>query len=79
MTEDQDFQVVFAGKITEADLVKFVLEEVGIKAWLENEQVGTTIPVGSMQEVRVVVTAGDTERARAEIERSRKDETTEDS
>ena len=79
MKKDQDFQVVFSGQITEADLVKFVLEEVGIKAWLENEQVGTTIPLGSMAEVRVVVTAGDADRARAEIERSRTDETTDDS
>jgi hypothetical protein len=76
-----DFAVVFTGQITEADLVKFVLQEAGIRCWLENEQVGTALrgvvsPAGAS--VRVLVAAGDEDQAKAEIKRSQQDETTEE-
>ncbi|MHC4547658.1 MAG: putative signal transducing protein [Planctomycetota bacterium] len=84
MTEEQggDFAVVFSGQITEADLIKFVLEEAGIRCWLENQQMGTMLrgivsPAGA-GDVSVVVAPEDAERAKAEIQRSRQDETTEE-
>lgn len=75
-----DFAVVFTGQITEADLVRFVLQEAGIRCWLENEQMDTTLPgvVSPGGGVRVLVTAADEEQARAEIQRSQQDETTEE-
>ena len=75
-----DFAVVFTGQITEADLVKFVLQQAGIRCWLENEQMGTTLPsvVSPGGGVRVLVTTADEEKAKAEIQRSQQDETTEE-
>ncbi len=76
-----DFAVVFTGQITEADLVKFVLQEAGIRCWLENQQMGTALPAvvsPSGAAVRVLVATGDEEKAKAEILRSRQDETTEE-
>ncbi|MHC4971922.1 MAG: putative signal transducing protein [Planctomycetota bacterium] len=76
-----DFAVVFTGQITEADLVKFVLQEAGIRCWLENQQMGTALPgvvspAGAA--VRVLVAAADEGKAKAEIKRSQQDETTEE-
>ena len=76
-----DFAVVFTGQITEADLIKFVLQQAGIRCWLENEQVGTALPgivSPSGASVRVLVATGDEEKAKAEIQRSQQDETTEE-
>jgi hypothetical protein len=76
-----DFAVVFTGQITEADLVKFLLQEAGIRCWLENQQMGTALPgvvSPSGAAVRVLVATGDEEKAKAEILRSRQDETTEE-
>jgi len=76
-----DFAVVFTGQITEADLVKFLLQEAGIRCWLENQQMGTALPGAvspSGAAVRVLVATGDEEKAKAEILRSRQDETTEE-
>jgi len=76
-----DFAVVFTGQITEADLVKFVLQEAGIRCWLENQQMGMALPGAvspSGAAVRVLVATGDEEKAKAEILRSRQDETTEE-
>jgi hypothetical protein len=76
-----DFAVVFTGQITEADLVKFLLQEAGIRCWLENQQMGTSLPgvvSPSGAAVRVLVATGDEEQAKAEILRSRQDETTEE-
>ncbi|MHC4164250.1 MAG: putative signal transducing protein [Planctomycetota bacterium] len=76
-----DFAVVFTGQITEADLVKFVLQEAGIRCWLENQQMGTALPgvvSPSGAAVRVLVAAGDEDKAKAEIKRSQQDETTEE-
>lgn len=76
-----DFAVVFTGQITEADLVKFVLQQAGIRCWLENQQMGTALP-GVVSpggaSVRVLVAAGDEAEAKAEIKRSQQDETTEE-
>jgi hypothetical protein len=76
-----EFAVVFSGQITEADLVKFVLEQAGIRCWLENEQMGTAFPsvvAPSGAAVRVLVAAADEDKAKAEIRRSQQDETTEE-
>ena len=76
-----DFAVVFTGQITEADLVKFLLQEADIRCWLENQQMGTALPgvvSPSGAAVRVLVATGDEEKAKAEILRSRQDETTEE-
>jgi len=78
----KDFVSVFSGRVTEADLVKFILEEAGIPCWLENEYAGTLRPSAAapagIQAVDVVVAPGDAERAKAEIKRSREDETAAD-
>jgi len=75
----KDFVSVFSGRIAEADLIKFILEEVGIRCWLENQYMGTIEPwvvaPAGVQAVDVVVAPADAERARAEIKRSREDET----
>lgn len=75
----KDFVSVFSGRIAEADLVKFILEEAGIPCWLENQYVGTIDPwvvsPAGVQPVDVVVAPDDAERAKAEIKRSREDET----
>lgn len=75
-----DFAVVFTGQITEADLVKFVLQQAGIQCWLENEQMGTALPgvTAPAGGVRVLVSSADEEKAKAEIQRSQQDETTEE-
>jgi hypothetical protein len=61
---------VFSGRIAEADLVKFALEEAGIACWYDSD--------AGAQVVRVLVAAPDAERAKAEIKRSREEETTSD-
>jgi hypothetical protein len=78
----KDFVVVFSGRVAEADLIKFILEEVDIRCWLDNEYMGTMEPFavapGGVQAVRVLVAPEDAERAKAEIKRSREEETTAD-
>jgi hypothetical protein len=78
----KDFVTVFSGRVAEADLIKFILEEVGIRCWLDNEYMGMaepfTVSAAGVQPVRVLVAPADAERAKAEIQRSREDETTAD-
>lgn len=62
--------VVFTGRATEADLVRFILKEAGIACWIDADPGG-----GALQPVRVLVAPEDADRAKAEIKRSREDET----
>jgi len=75
MSEGHDFVSVFSGQLTEADLIKFLLQEAGIRCWLQNETMGATLPVDA---VSVLVAPEDAERARAEIKRSQEEETASD-
>lgn len=65
--------VVFDGRPAEADLIRFILKEAGIGCWLDAEP-GS----GPLQPVRILVAPEDAERAKAEIKRSREDETAAD-
>lgn len=62
--------VVFSGRVAEADLIRFVLKEADILCWLDAEP-----GAGPLQPVRILVAPGDAERAKAEIKKSREDET----
>jgi hypothetical protein len=65
--------VVFNGRAAEADLIRFILKEAGIRCWLDAEPGG-----GALQPVKILVAPEDAERAKAEIKRSREDETVAD-
>jgi hypothetical protein len=65
--------VVFTGRAAEADLIRFILKEAGIACWLDAEP-----GAGPLQPVKVLVAPEDAERAKAEIRRSREDETVAD-
>jgi hypothetical protein len=77
MPQPQDRVNVFAGATIEADLVRLHLQEQGIDARLENENVGTVAPYaaagGGAGAVRVSVPVTDESRARELIERHRSD------
>jgi hypothetical protein len=65
--------VVFDGRPAEADLIRFILKEADIGCWLDAEPGG-----GPLQPVKLLVAAEDADRAKAEIKRSREDETVAD-
>lgn len=65
--------VVFDGRAAEADLIRFILKEAGIACWLDADPGG-----GALQPVRILVKPEEAERAKAEIKRSREDETVAD-
>jgi hypothetical protein len=65
--------VVFDGRPAEADLIRFILKEADIRCWLDGEPGG-----GPLQPVKLLVAAEDAERAKAEIKKSREDETVAD-
>ncbi|MCK6459793.1 MAG: DUF2007 domain-containing protein [Planctomycetes bacterium] len=69
----KDVAVVFTGRPAEADLVRFILKEADIRCWLDGEP-----GAGPLQPVRILVATPDAERAKAEIKRSREDETVAD-
>lgn len=75
MQQPNDRVIVFAGSNVEADLVKLHLQEVGIKAQLENENSGTMVPFASASggagAVGVSVPIGDEDRAKKLMERHR--------
>jgi hypothetical protein len=62
--------VVFHGRQAEADLIRFLLKEAGIACWLDTEP-----GAEPLQPVKLLVAPEDAERAKAEIKRSREDET----
>jgi len=65
--------VVFDGRPAEADLIRFMLKEVDIACWLDADP-----GAGPLEAVRILVAPEDAERAKAEIKRSREDETVAD-
>lgn len=65
--------VVFDGRAAEADLIRFVLKEADIACWIDADP-----GAGPLQPVRVLVAPENAERAKAEIKRSREDETVAD-
>jgi len=65
--------VVFTGRAAEADLVRFILAEADIACWLDAEP-----GAGALQPVRILVASEKADRAKAEIKRSREDETAAD-
>ena len=66
---NEDFCVVYAGNIVQADLLKNVLEGEGIAAFLEDEFIGMIAPytasAGGVGAVKVLVASSDMDRARA--------------
>jgi len=66
----KDVSVVFTGRAAEADLVRFILKEAEIACWVDADP-----GAGPLQPIRVLVATPDAERAKAEIKRSREDET----
>ncbi len=74
--DDSHAVLVFTGHAWEADMVKNILENEGIRAFLNNEHVGTLAPFYStpgMGAVRVVVLGDEAERARAIVADFEKD------
>ena len=59
-------------------MIKFILEETGMRVWLDNESAGTLTAGMDIVPVRVLVAGEDADRARDEIKRSEQDETTTD-
>lgn len=63
---------IYAGDIIEAGMVKSMLEDSGIKAYLKDEIMGTLGPwwttPGGAGSVRVIVAQPDAEQARAIVE-----------
>lgn len=66
----KDVAVVFTGRPAEADLVRFILKEADIRCWVDADP-----GAGPLQPVKVLVATPDADRAKAEIKRSREDET----
>ncbi|HEX5139105.1 MAG TPA: hypothetical protein VFY93_19205 [Planctomycetota bacterium] len=69
----KDVSVVFTGRAAEADLVRFILKEAEIACWVDADAAA-----GPLQPIRVLVATPEAERAKAEIKRSREDETISD-
>lgn len=69
----KDVAVVFTGRPAEADLIRFILKEAEIGCWIDADP-----GAGPLQPVKVLVATPDSERAKAEIKRSREDETVAD-
>jgi hypothetical protein len=69
----RDVAVVFTGRAAEADLIRFILKEADIRCWVDADP-----GAGALQPVKVLVPTPDAERAKAEIKRSREDETVAD-
>ena len=68
--------VVFTGHAWEAELLKNILENEGINAFLNNEHFGTLFPFNrpmGMGDVKVVVAKPDAERAEALVADFEKD------
>lgn len=65
--------VVFTGRAAESDLVRFILKEADIPCWLDADT-----GAGALQPVRILVAPEDADRAKAEIKKSREDETVAD-
>jgi len=67
MSEEEKLIIVFAGNISQADLVKHILEAHGIKAFLKDESLGTIAPwyaaPGGAGAVKVQVAESDVENA----------------
>jgi hypothetical protein len=62
--------VVFSGRAAECDLIRFILKEAEIPCWLDAEP-----GAGPLQPVRILVSPENADRAKAEIKRSREDDT----
>ena len=69
----KDVAVVFDGRAAEADLVRFILKEADIPCWTDADP-----GAGALQPVKILVAAENADRAKAEIKRSREDETVAD-
>jgi len=65
--------VVFNGRAAESDLIRFILKEADIPCWTDADP-----GAGALQPVRILVAPEDADRAKAEIKRSREDETVAD-
>ncbi len=62
-----EFVIVFKGSVPEADVVKGLLESAGIKAFLDSEQMASTLPIAvdfaGDEAGRVAVSSDDEARA----------------
>ena len=67
MREEEKLIIIFAGNISQADLVKHILEAHGIRAFLKDEFLGTIAPwqviSGGAGAVKVQVAESDVEKA----------------
>lgn len=81
MEKQGDQVAVFRGTAMEAQLIRGLLADAGIEAFVEGENMGTLLPAAAsaagVRPVEVVVRAADGERARQELDRAlHRDETT---
>ena len=69
MDKKQKFVTIAAGNISEADLIKNILEANGIKSYLEDENLGTWVPYmaspGGAGAVKIAVAESDVGKAKA--------------
>ena len=78
MDKKQKFVIIATGTITDADLIKNILEVNGIKSYLKDENLGTWAPhiasPGGAGAVKIAVAESDVSRAKAIVmEMSSKD------
>ncbi len=68
--------LVFTGQSWEAEMLKNILENEGIGAYINNEHIGTLLPfytTPGMGAIRLVVSVSDYEKARIIVEEFEKD------
>ena len=68
MVDEDKPIIVFSGSLIDADLLKVFLEENGITAFLQDQVIGTVSPWGIQNNVKVVVSASDIEKAKPLIQ-----------
>jgi hypothetical protein len=74
---NQEPVVIFAGNIVEAEFVKSLLESAGVPCFLKDENIGTIAPFmepAGLGAVKLVIRAGDVDKARPIIEEYEKDQ-----
>ena len=72
MADDEKLVTVFAGSTAQADIVKGLLDEAGVRCYLDNENIGVMGPFIPAADCKVQVAAADEETAREAIAAARK-------
>jgi hypothetical protein len=71
----EDFAVIYSGNTVQVDLLKSILEGSSIRCVLQDEYMGTMRPYAVPGGIKLLVAAGDVDKARRIVEDFVKDST----